>query len=86
MPLYDYKNIGCSKNGCPEFIEILHGFNDEIKTTICETCGKETKITKVFSNTPVHFKGPGFYVNDYRKADEGMKKYLPRDPKQKRIF
>ena len=86
MPLYDYKNIGCSETGCPEFIELFHGFNEKIETTICEKCGKETKIQKIFSSTPVHFKGTGFYVNDYRKSDDGMKKYLPRDPNQKRIF
>jgi putative FmdB family regulatory protein len=86
MPLYDYKNIGCSETGCTEFIELFHGFNEKIETTICEKCGKETKVQKVFSSIPVHFKGTGFYVNDYRKGDDSMKKYLPRDPKQKRIF
>lgn len=84
MPIYQYKNLEC--NDCPQYIDIFHSINEVKESTICETCGKEIKISKVFSQTPVHFKGTGFYVNDYRKADEGMKKYYPRDPDKKKYY
>jgi putative FmdB family regulatory protein len=84
MPIYQYKNLEC--NDCPEYLDIYHGINEVKENAVCEKCGKEVKVTKVFSITPVHFKGSGFYVNDYRKADDGMKKYLPRDPNTKRVY
>ena len=84
MPIYQYKNLEC--NDCPEYIDVLHGINEVKETTICEKCGKEIKISKVFSQTPIHFKGSGFYVNDYRKADQGMKKYYPRDTTKKKYY
>jgi predicted nucleic acid-binding Zn ribbon protein len=86
MPSYDYKKLDCTEPNCKINIEVFHDINEKIEHVKCEDCGKETKICKVFSNTPIHFKGTGFYVNDYRKADDGMKKYLPRDPNQKRVF
>jgi predicted nucleic acid-binding Zn ribbon protein len=86
MPSYDYKKLECSEPNCNVYIEIFHDINQKIEHVKCEDCGKETKISKVFSSTPVHFKGSGFYVNDYRKSDDGMKKYLPRDPNQKRVY
>jgi hypothetical protein len=46
MPLYDYKNIGCSETGCTEFIELFHGFNEKIETTICEKCGEPGELRK----------------------------------------
>lgn len=84
MPIYQYKNLECKD--CPEYLEILHGINETKDTAKCESCGKEIKITKVFSQIPIHFKGSGFYVNDHRKTDAGIKKYLPRDPNNKKYY
>ena len=84
MPTYQYKNLEC--NDCPQYIEIHHGINEVKENMICETCGKEVKISKIFSQIPIHFKGAGFYVNDNRKADDGMKKYYPRDTNKKKYY
>jgi putative FmdB family regulatory protein len=84
MPTYDYKNLECSD--CPQYIEIYHDFNDTKEKIVCEKCGKEVKVQKTYGVPKIHFKGSGFYVNDNKKADEGMKKYYPRDPNKKKYY
>jgi putative FmdB family regulatory protein len=57
MPNYDYK---CPKCSCVK--EIFHRIND-IPNIVC-ACGD--KMYKAISNSPVHFKGSGFYETDYK--------------------
>lgn len=59
MPTYEYKCTKCSND-----FEVFQSINDEpVKT--CPECGGEVK--KVFAPVGTIFKGPGFYVNDYKK-------------------
>lgn len=58
MPRYDYK---CKACGAHEII--AHGFYaDEKHDCPMENCNGT--MEKVFSPTPVHFKGSGFYKTD----------------------
>lgn len=87
MPTYDYKNLTCNTEECQEIIEIFHGMNDEKTDYVCETCGKEIKVEKMLAgNLAVHFKGPGFFVNDYKKPDSSLSTYMPREAGSKKIF
>ena len=55
MPRYDYK---CKVCGAHEII--VHGFHaDEIHECPTENCSGV--MAKVYSPTPAHFKGSGFY-------------------------
>ena len=84
MPTYDYKNLTCK---CEDVIEIFHPISQEKTETVCETCGKTIKVQKLLAgNLAVHFKGAGFYVNDYRKPDSSLKPYMPRETGSKKIF
>lgn len=60
MPIYEYE---CS--GCAHRFELKRKFS-ETSAVSCPKCGRDTQ--KVFAPTPIIFKGPGFYVTDYRKA------------------
>lgn len=53
MPTYEFR---C--DGDKTMIEIQQGFHDGTIPS-CPLCGKDMK--KIFSATPVHFKGTGFY-------------------------
>lgn len=88
MPLYDYKNLDWKEGDCcDQQFEILHSYDDKLEKFDCPKCSRELNVCKIIGGiSGIHFKGSGFYVNDYRKSDEGMKKYLPRDPNQKRVF
>lgn len=56
MPKYDYKCLQCKS-----YTELTHGFHDASMKT-CPKCGGGMK--KVFTPTPTHFKGNGFYKTD----------------------
>ena len=58
MPYYDYQ---CSNS---HRFELKQGFDADTVTT-CPTC--ETEAKRLINLVPVHFKGSGFYVNDYGK-------------------
>lgn len=68
MPFYDFQ---CPNN---HRFELKQSFDSE-PMAICPTC--KTMAKRLISLVPVHFKGSGFYVNDYaRKAEpvsEGSK-------------
>ena len=57
MPLYSYH---CDR--CQTKFEFLRGFDDE-PVTVCPDCETPT-LRKLFTPTPVHFKGDGWYVKD----------------------
>ena len=53
MPRYDFKGEKCGS-----VIEVQMSFGDSTVPVCCQT-----SMTKVFSSTPIHFKGGGFYKN-----------------------
>ena len=67
MPNYDYKCGDCGKT-----IEKFHGMNDEPKYK-CESCNSENMKKMIGGGSGIHFKGSGFYVNDYKKSSETKK-------------
>lgn len=70
MPLYEYV---CQK--CGSHIEKIRKFSDP-PLTRCEKCGG--KLEQMLSSPAIHFKGSGFYVNDYaRKAGGNGEKPAP---------
>jgi putative FmdB family regulatory protein len=74
MPLYDY---ACTK--CGRVYEVRHGF-DESHDQPCEACG--APLRRVFSPSPVLFKGAGFYVTDSRRSADAEKREKPEKPKE----
>ena len=60
MPIYEYL---CS--GCGGRVETLMLVKDS-EPVQCGKCGGS--LQRVISSCCVHFKGPGFYVNDYVKT------------------
>ncbi len=69
MPLYEYQCASCGRK-----IEVVQRFADEPLTT-CESCGGPLK--KLLSAPAFQFKGSGWYVTDYARAqaksDSGQK-------------
>src|SRR5580700_11965402 len=63
MPLYEYK---CSK--CGEKIEVLQKFSDPPLT---RHKGCRGTLHKLVSAAGLHFKGSGWYVNDYASKSGG---------------
>jgi putative FmdB family regulatory protein len=59
MPLYDYK---CQS--CGVVFEVRQKFSDE-PLTIHKDCGGA--LERLISASALHFKGSGFYVNDYAR-------------------
>ena len=59
MPLYEYRCDSCHK-----LREVIQKFSDP-PLSVCEECGGE--LTRLFSPPSLHFKGSGWYVNDYGK-------------------
>ncbi len=59
MPLYEYHCKGCGKK-----FEVRQKFADK-PLTVHESCGGE--VERLISAPTLHFKGTGFYVNDYGK-------------------
>jgi putative FmdB family regulatory protein len=63
MPAYDYD---CLNPHCAKSYVYLHlGSNDKVPQ--CPHCGSNEAEKKVSPGMTPHFKGPGFYVNDYKK-------------------
>ena len=71
MPIREYK---CSNKKCKNFnnFEILHLKVGECALTSCPECGHTVKM--LMSSFSAKFVGDGFYVNDYKKANEKKKK------------
>lgn len=68
MPLYEYK---CTK--CGLSFEIIQKVGDQPYKK-CPKCGGYLK--KIISAPVLHFKGSGWYVNDY--GNKGEKEKKPR--------
>ena len=65
MPLYEYKCKGCGKT-----FEVIQKFSDEPLKTHPE-CGGEAE--RLLSPPALQFKGSGWYVTDYARANGGSK-------------
>ena len=63
MPLYEYQ---CSK--CGEKIEVLQKFSD---APLTRHKGCRGSLHKLVSAAGLHFKGSGWYVNDYASKSGG---------------
>ncbi len=64
MPVYDFKCLECEM----PFEERFSSYQVYEKETVkCPKCDSE-KVEKLISTgTTAIFKGPGFYVNDYKR-------------------
>lgn len=63
MPFYDFQ---CPNN---HRFELKQSFDSE-PMAICPTC--KTMAKRLISLVPVHFKGSGFYVNDYARKEPAV--------------
>lgn len=61
MPTYDYR---CNTCGI-EFEHFQSMKDDPLSNCLCEKNGEVTRL--ISRNSGIIFKGPGFYVNDYKK-------------------
>jgi putative FmdB family regulatory protein len=65
MPLYEYH---CSK--CGKIFEVIQKFSDAA-LTVHEECGGQ--VERLISTSALQFKGSGWYVTDYAKAQSSSK-------------
>jgi len=56
-PIYEFK---CPT--CGEKIQRKNSMNEEVPAPMCGDCLVD--MERVFSATPIHFKGSGFYATD----------------------
>ena len=61
MPLYEYQCDVCGHR-----FEVIQKFSDPLVKT-CPKC--QSAVHKLFSSPAIQFKGSGFYITDYPKAD-----------------
>jgi len=64
MPIYSYQ---CDQCGLE--IDIFQHYTDDT-LQVCPEC-KQAALQKVYSPTPVHFKGEGWYIKDKEGAAHG---------------
>ena len=60
MPTYDYKCTRCNK-----IFEVFHGITEN-PDVLCPECSG-VSVRQISGGVGIMFKGPGFYVNDYKK-------------------
>jgi putative FmdB family regulatory protein len=65
MPLYEYKCESCGKT-----FEVIEKFSDT-PLEVHDDCGG--KVIRLVSPSALHFKGSGWYVNDYARSGNGSK-------------
>ena len=65
MPLYEYKCESCGKT-----FEVIEKFSDT-PLEVHADCGG--KVIRLVSPSALHFKGSGWYVNDYARSGNGSK-------------
>jgi len=65
MPTYQYK---CPK--CGKVIELFRHMNARRKIVKCDKCKCNCKRL-IGSGSGIIFRGPGFYVNDYKEKERG---------------
>ena len=64
MPTYDYQ---CDQ--CSHVFELFHGINETPRLS-CPKCQTKKVYRKISGGAGIHFKGSGFYVNDYKKKKD----------------
>jgi putative FmdB family regulatory protein len=70
MPLYEYKCAACG-----DVFEVRQKFSDE---PLHEHPGCGGAVEKLISASTLHFKGSGWYVNDYGKNGSTPAKDKPK--------
>ena len=66
MPTYEYECLECKNR-----FDVFQSINDN-PVEKCVKCNG--KVRKLFGKAGIIFKGPGFYVTDYKKNDNGNKR------------
>lgn len=81
MARYDYKCESCG------VMEISHPMSDPALQE-CPNCSSKnfSRIISESAGNAIHYKGSGFFKTDYRKIDSNIKKYMPVDPTEKKIY
>jgi len=62
MPYYEFE---CENLMCAKRFSVKHSFN-EAHPTNCPDCGS-VHIHQIYSPSPAHFKGSGFFTTDNKK-------------------
>ncbi len=75
MPIYEYECKSCRHR-----FELRQGF-DEIPEARCPLC--DEIACRMFSPTPLIFKGSGFYITDHRKGTDTEISKPTTEPKAK---
>src|SRR5438876_4111699 len=75
MPLYEYLCDACGHR-----FERIQKFSDPIADT-CPKCGGA--VHKLVSSPAIQFKGSGFYITDYAKADHTAAAKADSEPSAK---
>lgn len=60
MPFYEYE---CRE--CVNSFEVQQSINSE-PLELCKKCNTKS-LRRVIHASPIHFKGTGFYITDYKK-------------------
>lgn len=63
MPTYTFLCNSCKNN-----FDVEEEINKVIEKK-CSICGS-TNVRRVYKPIGISFKGPGFYVNDYKKKEK----------------
>ncbi len=66
MPTYDYQ---CDH--CLWTFEVFHGMSEQPEVS-CPECQEGKVSRKISRGAGIHFKGSGFYVNDYKKETPNL--------------
>lgn len=61
MPFYEYECDACHKTFTLEQQIMSHKTPDK-----CPSCGAEHHVRRIFTASPVIFKGNGFYCTDHK--------------------
>lgn len=81
MARYDYRCESCG------VLEVVHPMSDP-PLHECPECSSKAfvRIIPESAGSAIHYKGTGFFKTDYRKIDSNIKKYMPNDPNEKKIY
>jgi putative FmdB family regulatory protein len=77
--LYNYR---CSECGVLEVDQNMK----EDALSVCPQCSGSSFYRIVSGGTGTHFKGKGFYKNDYARTDSSFNKYAPREEGTKKFY
>ncbi len=75
MPTYDYRCPQCGHD-----YEAFQKISDRTRAK-CPECGTRGK-RRITGGAGIHFKGPGFYITDYKRAGGDKPADAPSDGKK----